>query len=87
MLQDLDDEQIWQFLENWHRDTYRPEEISERDEKHRRLVQALSDSPAVHELAGNPLLLTMRAIVNRSQELPRDRSELYRQCAKLLLHQ
>ena len=29
----------------------------------------------------------MMAILNRTQELPRDRAELYEQCARLLLHQ
>jgi predicted NACHT family NTPase len=29
----------------------------------------------------------MMAILNRTQELPRDRAELYHQCARLLLHQ
>ncbi len=86
MLQDLDAEQIERFLKKWHRDTYQPDEDIERKEKYDRLLQAISDSRAIRELAGNPLLLTMMAIVNRSQELPRDRAELYRQCSKLLLH-
>ncbi len=38
-------------------------------------------------LAGNPLLLTMMAILNRNQELPRDRVDLYAQATRLLLHQ
>ena len=38
-------------------------------------------------LAGNPLLVTMMAILNRHQELPRDRAELYSQAARVLLHQ
>ena len=85
MLQDLDDEQIETFLESWHQDTYRPEESNERKEKHDRLLRAIGASRAIRELAGNPMLLTMMAIVNRSQELPRDRAKLYRQCAELLL--
>src|SRR5271157_1947670 len=46
-----------------------------------------SRSRAIAELAGNPLLLTMMAILNRNQELPRDRAELYQQAARVLLHQ
>jgi len=38
-------------------------------------------------LAGNPLLLTMMAILNRNQELPRDRADLYAQASRVLLHQ
>lgn len=85
MLQDLDQEQIAEFLENWHRDTYRPDQAAERREKHERLQAAIADSRAITELAGNPMLLTMMAIVNRSQQLPRERAKLYRQCAELLL--
>ena len=46
-----------------------------------------SESKSIGQLAGNPLLLTMMAILNRHQELPRDRTELYQQCARLLLLQ
>jgi predicted NACHT family NTPase len=38
-------------------------------------------------LAGNPLLLTMMLILNRTEDLPRDRVRLYEKCAELLLHQ
>ncbi|MBN1341848.1 MAG: NACHT domain-containing protein, partial [Phycisphaerae bacterium] len=85
MLQDLDDDQIASFLDKWHRDTYRPHEAG--PEKQRQLAQAIADSRAIRELAGNPLLLTMMAILNRHQDLPRDRAQLYEQCARLLLHQ
>ncbi len=87
MLQELDDEQIATFLDKWHRDTYRPTETVERDEKHGRLTRAIADSPPIRELAGNPLLLTMMAILNRYRELPRERAGLYEECSKLLLQQ
>ena len=45
--------------------------------KQERLQRAIDSSKAIKELAGNPLLLTMMAILNRNQELPRDRPELY----------
>jgi predicted NACHT family NTPase len=87
MLQELDDDQIATFLTKWHADTYRPNETAERDEKHDRLARAIADSPAIRELAGNPLLLTMAAILNRYRDLPRQRAELYEKCAELLLQQ
>ncbi len=87
MLQELDDEQIATFLDKWRRDTYRPTETVERDEKHGRLTRAIADSPPIRELAGNPLLLTMMAILNRYRELPRERAGLYEECSKLLLQQ
>ncbi|MFA4849976.1 MAG: HEAT repeat domain-containing protein [Methanoregula sp.] len=87
MLQELNDDQIAQFLENWHRITYQNDQIKERDEKHQRLLRAISDSRPIRDLAGNPLLITMMAIVNRYQDLPRERFDLYEECSKLLLQQ
>src|SRR5205823_11032296 len=49
------------------------------------LREALADSPAIRELSANPLLLTMMAVLNRVQDLPRDRGRLYERCAELLL--
>lgn len=87
MLQELDNDQISQFLEKWHRITYREDQIGEREEKHRRLIRAIADSQSIRDLAGNPLLITMMAIVNRYQDLPRERFDLYEECSKLLLQQ
>jgi len=85
MLQELDQEQTDLFLSRWHQLAYEDECKGER--KRASLLQAIQQSPAIQQLAGNPLLLTLMAILNRSQELPRDRGELYSQCARLLLHQ
>ncbi len=85
MLQDLDREQVKDFIIRWHDQTYK--DPSDRSRKRDCLQKAISESPAIRELAGNPLLLTMMAILNRNQELPRDRAELYNQSSRLLLHQ
>jgi hypothetical protein len=85
MLQELDQEQRDLFLQRWHQLAY--EDGSKGERKRASLLQAIQQSPAILQLAGNPLLLTLMAILNRSQELPRDRAELYSQCARLLLHQ
>ena len=85
MLQELDQEQRELFLRRWHQLAYEDESKGER--KRASLLQAIQQSPAIQQLAGNPLLLTLMAILNRTQELPRDRAELYSQCARLLLHQ
>lgn len=85
MLQDLDEKQIEDFIQRWHERTYQNE--GERNHKRERLRKAVEGSKAIRELAGNPLLLTMMAILNRNQELPRDREELYNQASRLLLHQ
>ena len=85
MLQELDEDQIADFFSRWHRYAY--EESAKGEAKRALLVRAIEDSTAIRQLAGNPLLLTMMAILNRTQDLPRDRAELYEQCARLLLHQ
>ncbi|NER98577.1 MAG: NACHT domain-containing protein, partial [Symploca sp. SIO1B1] len=85
LLQDLDSKQIKDFIYRWHELTF----IDETDKlrKRSRLQQSIDNSKAIAELAGNPLLLTMMAILNRNQELPRDRPELYNQASRVLLHQ
>lgn len=85
MLQDLNDTQIGNFIDHWHDETVRDDR--DRQFKKDRLTQALVDSRSIRELAGNPLLLTMMAILNRNQELPRDRVQLYQQASRVLLHE
>ncbi|ACK71163.1 putative signal transduction protein with Nacht domain protein [Gloeothece citriformis PCC 7424] len=85
MIQDLDEKQIDEFITKWHDLTSDDERDKQRNQE--RLKQALRNSSAIQELGGNPLLLTMMAILNRSQELPRDRAELYNQCSRILLYQ
>jgi predicted NACHT family NTPase len=85
MLQDLESEQIQDFIYRWHELTFTDE--ADKVRKRERLQQAIKTSSAIGELAGNPLLLTMMAILNRNQELPRDRPELYNQASRVLLHQ
>ncbi|MFG6104866.1 NACHT domain-containing protein [Leptothoe sp. EHU-05/26/07-4] len=85
MLQELDEEQIEAFIQRWHDLTF--PEGADKVRKRDRLQKATQDSKAIRELAGNPLLLTMMAILNRNQELPRDRPELYSQASLVLLHQ
>ncbi|NER38903.1 MAG: NACHT domain-containing protein [Oscillatoria sp. SIO1A7] len=85
MLQDLEPAQVDEFIQRWHELTF--DDPIDKEKKRERLKRAIEDSAAIRELAGNPLLLTMMAILNRNQELPRDRAELYNQASRLLLHQ
>jgi predicted NACHT family NTPase len=85
LLQDLESDQIQDFIDRWHELTFTDE--ADKVRKRERLQQAIKTSSAIGELAGNPLLLTMMAILNRNQELPRDRPELYNQASRVLLHQ
>ncbi|NEO79779.1 HEAT repeat domain-containing protein [Moorena sp. SIO4G3] len=85
MLQDLESEQIQTFIQQWHELTFTDQ--ADKVRKRERLQKAIETSSPIRQLAGNPLLLTMMAILNRNQDLPRDRSELYNQSSRLLLHQ
>ncbi|MEW6498781.1 MAG: HEAT repeat domain-containing protein, partial [Cyanobacteriota bacterium] len=85
MLQDLELGQIEEFINRWHDLAF--EQEAEKVKKRDRLKRAIEESRAIQELAGNPLLLTMMAILNRHQELPRDRPELYSQSSRVLLQQ
>lgn len=85
MLQDLDREQIQHFVVEWHRITYGNDD--ERSRKQGRLERSIDRSKAIRELAGNPLLLTLMAILNRGEELPRDRLRLYEKATEVLLYQ
>ncbi|MEH2361527.1 HEAT repeat domain-containing protein, partial [Nostoc sp.] len=85
ILQDLDSEQIQDFINRWHELTFT--DAVDKVRKRERLQRGIEASKSITELAGNPLLLTMMAILNRNQELPRDRAELYNQASRVLLHQ
>ncbi|MEO1673640.1 MAG: NACHT domain-containing protein, partial [Cyanobacteria bacterium J06631_2] len=88
MLQDLEPNQIQDFLEKWHDLTYDAvTESQKKQDRQQRITKAVKDSPAIQQLAGNPLLLTMMAILNRNQDLPRDRAKLYERSSELLLYQ
>ncbi|MBD2358215.1 HEAT repeat domain-containing protein [Tolypothrix sp. FACHB-123] len=84
MLQDLSNEQIQDFINRWHNLTFNSE--TEKLRRKQRLQTAIKTYKAITELAGNPLLLTIMAVLNRHQELPRDRAELYKKASELLLY-
>ncbi|HJX83359.1 MAG TPA: NACHT domain-containing protein, partial [Candidatus Angelobacter sp.] len=82
-LQDFTPSEIDRFVIIWHQEAF--QDVSERSRYELRLRKALEGSPSIRELAANPLLLTMMVILNRVQDLPRDRGRLYERCAELLL--
>lgn len=94
-LRPLDTEAQNDFLARWYRaallhDTTLAADERERvaDERARELVQALDRHPRLREIATNPLLLTMIALVHQFRlRLPQQRAELYRECLLLLLEQ
>ena len=82
-LEDLDKDQITEFCDRWHNLAFDDE--SDRLKFKLRLAKGIAESPSIRELAGNPLLLTMMAILNRHRELPRERYKLYECASELLL--
>lgn len=82
-VQPFDDAQVQAFLERWHQQI----EDVDRADLQRRLARQISTKPRMKELAGNPLLLTMMALLNRTSNLPDRRADLYARCVDLLVHQ
>jgi hypothetical protein len=84
LLQDLDRDQISAFAKHWFRISCSGNPAGAARLEHR-LLDAVDGSPAVRELAGNPLLLTILAIIGRRHELPRDRLTVYQHAVTVLV--
>jgi hypothetical protein len=84
-LQDFDLPQVELFLDRWHNLAFAhdPAEIPRLKP---RLLEAIRHYPPIQELAAHPLVLTMMAVINRVEPVPRDRRALYERCADLLVH-
>ena len=83
-LQDLDRAQIETFFKGWFKNAFpdRPDEAARLRE---RVTKAVDRSASVRELAGNPLILTILAIIGRRRELPRDRRAVYEHAVAVLV--
>ncbi|MEU5892784.1 NACHT domain-containing protein [Streptomyces sp. NPDC047461] len=84
MLQDLTDEQIGSFARHWYGTAF-PHDRERAMRLCERLTGAVARSRPVRELARNPLLLTILAIIGRRRELPRDRHGVYRHAVAVLV--
>ncbi|GAB4371125.1 MAG: hypothetical protein Kow00121_12370 [Elainellaceae cyanobacterium] len=83
-IQPLDKTEIHEFIDRWYDLAMGSD--SDKIRLKQRLKYAIANSKAIANLADNPLLLTMMAILNRRQELPRDRADLYDQASRVLLY-
>lgn len=83
-IQSLDTNEIHEFIDRWYDLSMGSDPDKVRLKQ--RLKDAIANSKAIANLADNPLLLTMMAILNRRQELPRDRADLYDQASRVLLY-
>lgn len=73
------------FVRRWY-DLHTPDDPDRRERDIHGLLAALDAAPAVRELARNPLLATLIALVYRAEaRLPADRPQLYERCLQLLL--
>ncbi|WP_069887282.1 HEAT repeat domain-containing protein [Streptomyces luteocolor] len=84
MIQDLSVEQIGRFARQWYAAAC-PHDAGRAERLCRSLREAVDHSRPVRELAGNPLLLTILAIIGRRRELPRDRQGVYRHAVAVLV--
>jgi HEAT repeats/NACHT domain len=84
MLQDLDSHQIQEFTTAWYNACCGDDQL-EALRLQKRLLAAVENSTAVAELAGNPMLLTILAIIGRRKELPRDRRLVYQHAVTVLV--
>ncbi|MDL4777585.1 NACHT domain-containing protein, partial [Actinomadura xylanilytica] len=84
MIQDLDRPQIEEFTKTWYGHSC-PDDAAHAARLLGRLLKAVNSSAAVAELAGNPMLLTILAIIARRRELPRERREVYRHAVTVLI--
>lgn len=85
-LLDLDRHQIGEFVERWYRLTTEARK-DDAGKLGKRLLASIDASPPVRELAGNPMLLTILAIINRRRPLPRFRTAVYQHAVDVLVEQ
>ena len=83
-LESFDDDKIELFVKKWYESRFEdPEESQRRQES---LREALAEQKRIKELARNPLLLTIIALIHRYEAyLPRQRHKLYDRAVKTLL--
>jgi HipA-like protein len=86
ILQDFDNAQIATFLGQWHRLAF-PGAAEAGARRLARLERTLVESWPVRELCGNPLLLTLIALLNRGAALPRQRHRVYERAVELMSDQ
>ncbi|MGW2426201.1 HEAT repeat domain-containing protein [Streptomyces sp. NPDC001709] len=84
MIQDLTAQQIEEFTEHWYPAVCPGDpELAARLQE--RIMAAVESSRPVRDLAGNPLLLTILAIIGRRRALPRDRQGVYGHAVDILV--
>jgi hypothetical protein len=84
-IQDLTPPQVRRFLELWF-NIVMPDEQADANYRLARILNELDVSQSLRVLAGNPLLLTILAIIGKSRDLPGDRWMLYEHASAVLIN-
>ena len=83
-LQDLDESQIRTFIDRWY-SLALADRAEEAESRRERLLRSFKEYISIRQLAGNPMLLTIMAIIGKHQELPRERWKLYEHASSVLI--
>ncbi|MDA0243210.1 MAG: SUMF1/EgtB/PvdO family nonheme iron enzyme [Chloroflexi bacterium] len=87
-LAEFDDEQRQRFVQGWYAELVARERLErgKADILASRLAQSIAERADLRRLAGNPLLLTIMALVNTHKTaLPEGRAQLYEEVVEMLL--
>ncbi len=93
-VQDFQEEDVHAFLQNWYRAIElavaggrgTQKAVEEAEKKSGDLIATIKKFKNLAELAVNPLLLTIIAVVHRTRAvLPRERYKLYEECLKVMI--
>ncbi len=84
-IQDLDDSQIETFIKGWFALTF-PQQPQQAAQRVKRVWGSVQKSRPIRLLAGNPMLLTIMALLAREEELPRERAKFYEKAVEVLCH-
>jgi hypothetical protein len=84
-LDDLDTDQIGIFAEKWFALAF-PAESEKAERARADLLETLKRRPQLAVIAGNPLILTIMAIIARHKRLARSRAHLYAQALEVLCY-
>jgi HEAT repeats/NACHT domain len=83
-LQDLNRQQVESFVTRWY-DLALADRPDDAQHRKQRILDSFDQSSSIRQLAGNPMLLTIMAIIAKNQELPRERWKLYDHAASVLI--
>ena len=84
-IQDLDDGKIEVFIQGWFALTF-PQQPQQAEQRTERVLGSVRQSKPIRLLAGNPMLLTIMALLAREEELPRERAKFYEKAVEVLCH-